>query len=90
MKTINLEDLLAIEFEPISEDCTTPTQDLQLAIALNPDLNRIKAAMLEFGKQLLQLAAENAEGDIVDDSDYSNGKVVIDKDSILDTLNQVE
>jgi len=45
---------------------------------------------IEFAKQLLELAAENAEGDIVDDTNYSNGRVVIDKQSILNTINQIE
>jgi len=41
----------------------------------------IKKSMLEFGKQLLELAAENV---IVD------GDRVVDKESILETIKQVE
>ena len=45
----------------------------------------IKNAMLQFGKQLLELAAENATYDWNDHED-----IIIDKQSILDTIKQVE
>jgi len=51
---------------------------------------QFKNAVKEVCKQVLELAAENAEGDIVDDTNYSNGRVVIDKQSILNTINQIE
>ena len=45
----------------------------------------VKKSMLEFGKQLLELAAENATYDWNDHED-----IIIDKQSILDTIKQVE
>lgn len=59
MKEINLEEILAKIFEPTSQDCSTIKQDLQLAIILNPDLNRILEAMKQACDQVLDLAAEN-------------------------------
>ena len=46
---------------------------------------KIKHQLLEFGKQLLELAAENATYDWNDHED-----IIIDKQSILDTINEVE
>lgn len=46
---------------------------------------QIKNICLEFGKQLLELAAENATYDWNDHED-----IIIDKQSILDTIKQVE
>ena len=46
---------------------------------------KIKHQLLEFGKQLLELAAENVTYDWNDHED-----IIIDKQSILDTINQVE
>ena len=43
--------------------------------------------MLEFGKQLLELVAENAE--CYDEHD-GTGQWSIDKQSILDTIKQIE
>jgi len=40
----NIEILQKI-FEPTSFDCQTEKQDLQIAITLNPDLDRILEAM---------------------------------------------
>lgn len=40
----------------------------------------------EFGKELLEKAADNADGDIIDDTNYSNGRVVINKESITSVL----
>jgi len=38
-------------FEPISQDCQTWRDDLQLALTLNPDLEKVEKAMDEWGKQ---------------------------------------
>ncbi len=43
-KQIALE-CLTKAFEPDAQDCQTPTQDLQLAITLNPSLERLLEAM---------------------------------------------
>ncbi len=44
-------EILFEVFDPSPQDCTTPEQDLQLAITLNPSLDRIKLAMEEYAKQ---------------------------------------
>lgn len=44
MEKSNIEILQEI-FKPVSQDCQTPKQDLQLAITLNPDLELILKAM---------------------------------------------
>ena len=54
------------------------------------NVNDLRRCMKEACRQTLELAAENAEGDIFEDSDYSNGKVVIDRQSILDTINKIK
>ena len=46
---------------------------------------QIKNICLEFGQQLLELASENATYDWNDHED-----IIIDKQSILDTIKQVE
>ena len=61
----------------------------------------IKSAMLEFGQQLLELAAENAELKLkikleCTESQLENGfcfgdnAIIVNKQSILNTINQVE
>lgn len=55
------------------------------------NIHDVKNAMLEFGKQLLELAAENAKGSV--GRNQFNPKTdicFIDKQSILDTIKQVE
>ena len=46
---------------------------------------QFKETVLKFGKRLLELAAENATYDWNDHED-----IIIDKQSILDTIKQVE
>lgn len=67
MKKINLEKILAKIFEPTSQDCSTTKQDLQLAITLNPDLNRILESMKQACSQCLDLAAENIKTQALED-----------------------
>ena len=61
----------------------------------------MKKAMLEFGKRLLKVAAENAECKLknkIECDSYQlengfvigNNAIVINKQSILDTINQIE
>jgi hypothetical protein len=52
--------------------------------------NYIKKAMIEFGKQLLELAAENAEVDVEMCMGQRTGCVEVNKESIIDTIKQVE
>lgn len=44
-------EILEEIFNPSSQDCQTPRQDLQLAITLNPDIARIEKAMEEYAAQ---------------------------------------
>ena len=55
-------------------------------------IEAIECAMREFGKQLLELAAENAEceeGAIID-LGFEKCSASVNKQSILDTIKQVE
>ena len=47
-------------------------------------------AMMEACKQTLELAVENAEGDIQRGYESSDDKIVINKQSILNTINQIK
>lgn len=66
-KDIQQEDLrekiLIEEFEPVSESCRSVTEDLRIAIVLNPSLEKIKNAMDIYfekrAKDLLQWMADN-------------------------------
>ena len=87
MKTINLEEILVKTFEPSLQLCSTITQDLQLAITLNPNLNKIKEAMKETAKQALELAAENVEIEELNEPPFE--EFIVDRQSILNTINQV-
>lgn len=58
---------------------------------LKEQIELTKEAMLDFGKQLLELAAENAEGEVLPMTGtgvIKYGKV--NKQSILDTIKQIE
>ena len=95
---INLEEILSKEFEGISLLSTINAREVTL--------NAIKNAMLEFGKQLLELASENAILILNEGESYSfvenfpknlyfeyegiPNSVAIDEQSILDTIKQVE
>ena len=80
MKEINLEDFM--ERCKLVQPFSTPS-----AVELYDESN-IKVAMFEFGKQLLELAAENAycnhEFDSAHGCEYS-----VNKESILNTINQI-
>lgn len=92
-RKINLEEILSKEFEGISLLSTTNAREVTL--------NAIKNAMLEFGKQLLELASENAyievdsknEGDTyitIIAGESCETYIELNKQSILDTIKQVE
>lgn len=101
-RKINLEEILLDIFQTTTQGCSSSTQGLQLAIIRNPDLNRIKNAMKEACKQTLELAAENAEVDIIDHEEVDKSKLPgtdnfatlpiygVDEQSILNTINQIE
>ena len=94
-KEINLEEIL--------QDCWITTLDNSKEV--HAPTEDVKLAMIEFGKQLLELAAENAE---IEERDYRKNPTKIsnygeevcseyegiyygvDKQSILNTIKQVE
>lgn len=88
MKKINLEEILTDVFEPTGQDCTTPRQDLQLAITLNPSLDKIKSAMKEAIKQSLDLASENAHLSYAPEAYADPWRV--NKESIINIINLIE
>ena len=61
-------------------------------LANNPDYtyNMVLSAMREACKQTLELAAENAESYCVCERDMLTGDSEVDKQSILDTINQIK
>lgn len=56
MKTA--QEILEKVFSPSAQDCTTPKEDLQLAITLNPDLNKFLQAMEEYAAQPKWISVE--------------------------------
>ena len=93
-RKINLEEIIR---ESIIKYLTPKLQNPGQALGI---ANRIiekewyqKSAMLEFGKQLLELATENVriyEDVQYDDCDNKFLIAKLDKQSILDTIKQVE
>ena len=89
MKKINLEEILN-KFDLISEN----------EINGSYERNEIKKAMLQFGKQLLELAAENSKieiksvgeelvvTDVYQEDHYT--RIQVNIESILDIIKQVE
>ena len=63
---------------------------LQLKLAEGVNFKEIEDICLEFGKQLLELAAENATASEYWGNDITEPQLVVDKQSILDTIKQVE
>lgn len=64
------EEILYVLFNAESKDCRTRKQDIQFALTLNPDIDRIYNAMDEHGKQMsisfLKYALEKMSGHSVD------------------------
>ena len=60
-------------------------EEILINFRIAGNTNTLKLAMLEFGKQLLELSAENAKT-----TWNSNFHTIVDKQSILDTIKQVE
>ena len=74
-----------INLEEILQDYYLITLDNSKEI--HASIEDVKSVMIEFGKQLLELAAENAEAH---GSSCGFGSYWVDKQSILDTIKQVE
>lgn len=76
-------------------NCKEPWS-LQLKLAEGVTFTEIENICLEFGKQLLELAAENANANIERSllnptkPTSSIDMAIVDRQSILDTINQVE
>ena len=83
-----------ISIDKILED-NLPDSMSRILDTLPDSKANIKDVMLDFGKQLLELAAENA---LLNNGDYCikvtcdeiMRQIVVDKPSILDTIKQVE
>ena len=91
-RKINLEEIIRDTIvDTLTPKLQNPGQSLGIANRMIEKDWYVKAAMLEFGKKLLELAAENAENEIEYDME---GNFIcygtVNKQSILDTLNQVE
>jgi hypothetical protein len=48
------EGILIEVFDPSMQDCTTLRQDLQIAVTLNPDLEKIEEAMDLYAQQCIE------------------------------------
>lgn len=82
MKEINLEEI-------IKQYCYV-TQDGQEDV--HSSIISVKEAMKEACEQVLELAAENVKTklkEVNENSDRAYYRVVVDKQSILDTINQI-
>ena len=80
-----------INLEEILQDYYLITLDNSKEI--HASIEDVKSVMIEFGKQLLELASENTDTKEIwiSTGDYSGyGKIIVDKQSILDTIKQVE
>ena len=88
-RKINLEEIWS-KYEKFSKAPNLPG-----VIDLGYFKTTVNAMMLEFGKQLLELAAENAKAEIHTEwegntgSEYYTDYAVVNKQSILDTINLV-
>ncbi len=96
-RKINLEEIIRTTIINIlNPKLQNPGQALGIANRMVEKDWYVKATMLEFGKQLLELAAENVE--IIDDPNSYCGNTgseyppdqIVSKQSILDTIKQVE
>lgn len=56
------EEILESVFEPSPQDCSTPREDLQLAVTLNPSLDRIEEAMEECAVDFVEWLLYSSNG----------------------------
>ena len=99
---INLEEIIRNTIiDILNPKLQNPGQSLGIANKMIEKDWYVKQTMLEFGKQLLKLASENAECKLkikieCNKSQLENGfvfgtnAIIINKQSILDTIKQVE
>lgn len=88
-RKINLEEILFTEADKLRKDF--PFLDLysNKEMKESPEWKYFMSAMKEACRQILELAAENAEIDYV--PDYQGGEIAyINENSILDTIKQIK
>lgn len=83
-KEIDLDEII-LSHNYNFHSLTEIEKDLVKKELLGYDYEDFKEILKKFAEQLLKLAAENADADI---NDF--GEIVINKQSILDTINQIK
>jgi hypothetical protein len=83
-KKIDLEEIFNNNFDCYTEIFEHSCKESTYEQAVSKD--KFKELCLKFGKQLLELAAENA----VTVTDIFSQTIEVDKQSILDTINQIK
>ena len=77
-KKINLKEILSKYVDTMDD-----------YVGYDTPIQNVKDAMIDFGWQLLELAAENAKTEVVQ-MNISGSVRIVNKQSILDTIKQVE
>jgi hypothetical protein len=97
MNKVDLNKILFTEINRLKKDFPEENWYTDEELKTVPEAKYIKYAMKEACRQALELAAENAKTRIKtitehEDPPYSriNKAIVVDKDSIINTINQVE
>jgi len=92
MKTVNLEEILFAEIDKLRKDIPNTNLYSNEEVKNSEEYKYLISAMKEACKQTLKLAAENSKVIFDNYDDFLNGKetYITDKDSILDTINQVK
>ena len=88
-RKINLEEIIRESIiEYLTPKLQNPGQALGIANRIIEKDWYVKAAMLEFGKKLLELASENAKAKLQYIMFEDCNQAVVDKQSIINTINQ--
>lgn len=87
MKKVNLEGILRSSFFPSG---LLSDEEWNLWFSTWGNRENVLGAMKEACRQVLELAAENAELDSEDENDMTGVIVSVNRQSITDTINQVE
>jgi len=85
------EEMLITLFKPTYQDCTTISEDLQLAITLNPSLDLIKKAINQARIDAIKECAEKAKIKRQNPYEYATAlaggsECMVDKQSILSLI----
>lgn len=93
MKKISFNEILIDAFD-VNEVFLSEEYAIQKAIKNNPDVNRIKYAMMKACRKILESAAENVRSEYRMPRDGEDPAEMvrcgINKQSILDTIYQIE